>query len=267
MAKFTNSIVYKILSLIIYIALFMWMNSVISNSDLGNAGVQSTVDANANKNTVVQEEPSVPNILDDQIDCFLSEISAWLDEDEYYSYAVTDYDQDGNLELARTIVMGSGGFSKSDFFEYNNGHLEKISFSEEYEYSQPDPSVKAADCYYDPTEKVFYYYLVDTARNGSMQTLKTYYLFSFGIENKLSIKKVKAKYIEHDNSTGEDSYVFYDADKNEIEEERFNAMEEELLPGSIKKRCSFKWIKGSEMRKNTLEKMYESWAGFKMEDK
>ena len=146
MVKLKDSFIYKLISLAIYIVLFMMIRPVVLNADFSEVNAQDSDELQEGKN--------------EQLEYILSKQNVWLDEDDNYYYAVTDYDQDGNLEIARTINMGSGGYNSSQFFEYNNRTLKELSLSSEYADSEPNPSVNKADCFFDSNTGIYYYYTI-----------------------------------------------------------------------------------------------------------
>lgn len=281
-----ESIGYKLLSAAIYIFVGMWMIGVIKNTTVDEAGnlvVQKgisteQVELSNSDDEDFRVEPDETgdedveetidsNLLNEQIATFIALQGEWYidDENDYSSYAVTDYDFDQNLEICRTTTEGTGGFSTNVFFEYDNGGLRELSFGGDYEYSQPDISCFMCACYYDSAENLYHYVVTDSIRSGYQESYSVAYFFTFDYEDELLLEKIKSSHTLMDD-TGEvvTQEEYWNSEGESVDADEYNSLEETFFPGCEKKTCQFKWINRSKLKDNMEEKLYQSWEGFQL---
>ncbi len=111
-----------------------------------------------------------------QIALIASQVKKWTkmdsdsdDGEPYCSYAVTDLDQNGRLEIIESSAdQGSGRFTTSEYFQVNEAgdDLEQLSISDE-EYSQDDIVSNMDTVYYDESTGEYHYITGDFATAGA----------------------------------------------------------------------------------------------------
>lgn len=86
-----------------------------------------------------------------------------------YMYAVTDLDQNGRLEIIRSIQEGTGWFTYSDFMEINescNGFL-LWEWKERAGESEADIAVNDVPVFFDRENRTYYYIFDDLVKDGA----------------------------------------------------------------------------------------------------
>lgn len=111
--------------------------------------------------------------MEDQLKVLCKHSDKWLKKENkkepYLTYAVTDLDQNGRLEIiASADRMGSGQFSYTDYFQVNKAgdDVEKLWTSYEEGESQVDLVNDLGTAYYDPEKKEYHYITSDFATAG-----------------------------------------------------------------------------------------------------
>lgn len=111
--------------------------------------------------------------MEDQLKVLCKHSDKWLKKENkkepYLTYAVTDLDQNGRLEIiASADRMGSGRFSYTDYFQVNKAGdgIEKLWTSYEEGESQVDLVNDLGTAYYDPEKKEYHYITSDFATAG-----------------------------------------------------------------------------------------------------
>lgn len=112
--------------------------------------------------------------MEDQLKVLCKHSDKWLDKEDkkepYLTYAVTDLDQNGRLEIiASADRQGSGRFSYTDYFQVNEAGdgVEKLQTGYEEGESQVDLVNDLGTAYYDPEKKEYHYITGDFATAGA----------------------------------------------------------------------------------------------------
>ncbi|MBO5484736.1 MAG: hypothetical protein J5979_05960 [Lachnospiraceae bacterium] len=116
---------------------------------------------------------NLPDNITDQLKIIARKYKKWTkgesEDDPYLSYAVTDLDQNGRLEIiASSADQGSGRFTNSEYFQVNRAGdgLEKISTPYKEGWSQDDIVSNMETAYYDEDSGGYYYITGDFVTAG-----------------------------------------------------------------------------------------------------
>lgn len=124
------------------------------------------------------EETEFEEAVSEQIALIASQVKKWTDMDSdsddgepYCSYAVTDLDRDGRLEVIESSAdQGSGRFTTSKYFQVNEAGdaLERISTSDDADGNSQDDIVSNMETvYYDLSTGEYHYITGDFATAGA----------------------------------------------------------------------------------------------------
>lgn len=112
--------------------------------------------------------------VENQLQVFIKSADKWMErenrEEPYLTYAVTDLDQNGRLEiLASADRQGSGRFSYTEYYQVNEAgdDIEKIQTDYEEGESEADLVNDLTMAYYDPEKKEYHYITGDFATAGT----------------------------------------------------------------------------------------------------
>lgn len=193
---------------------------------------ESTTEEPTTEEPTTEEQTSMEPELayEDQIAFLAANYSQWVKTDPAvpYSYAVTDLDRNGRLEVVASVCMGTGFFTYTDIWEINesfNG-LTHSMFSDGDE-SRPDiiePSLTAYE-----REGGYYYIVMDYIRSGYAYNAET--VFSFRYQAGACVSDLLAYRETEVTADYEELTAYYTADGQEISEAEFEAMPQACFTG------------------------------------
>ena len=211
--------------------------------------------------------------IDDQIILIEQNMDMWKLSPDYanevYSYAVTDLDGNGRLELIASNMGGTGYFTYSKFYEVNeqyDGLVEcETNFVEGN--SQPDVIEPYVEMYYDWERKINFYLVYDLNK----LSMGEYHIIQnamYLVDGKIEVVPL-AKEIQY--YTAEDSSVVYqNAYGTEISEKMFVEMPEHTFGCADVYGVNFEWREMSELDdanyKAIREMLKGSYEGFTMNE-
>ena len=233
-----------------------------------------------------QEDPSPDDSSDiaAQLELIASSSSEWIPgEDEInfgvYSYAVTDLDQNGRLEIIVSSCQGTGFFTYSNIWQVSESKdsLDKLEFSSESEYSQPDIIIDQATVYYDAVSKTYNYIFEDYVRNGYAENFTTILSLNLNassvVTSALSSCHNLYTMTEEQTASGEDGAfvtTYTDADGNEITQSQYENAAAEAFSGCEEMTALFGWISDSDAlfpnmnAEELLQQLSASYEGFSL---
>ena len=193
------------------------------------------------------------------------------------SYAVTDLNQNGRLEIIVSSCQGTGIYTYSNIFEVNetmDGLMPYERVLEEY-VSEADIITETAAVYYDSETNIYHYIFDDFSKNGAAEYFENKRDWSLQdgqiIEKFLAYKSVI--YTGTDLSVPQ--ITCRDAgegtDQREITEEEYDNIEDTVFAGLDKKLAHIHWItresaSSAEMSTSeVLDMLSESWGAFFIE--
>lgn len=213
---------------------------------------------------------------EEQIALLVANRDLWYPADDYYvpySYAVTDLDQNGRLELLINICMGTGFFSENFAWEVNETGDGIVSCGEIFETyeSQVDLGYAAADAYYDAETDIYYFIAEDYIRNGWAFNATEVYAMS--LQNGQMQSRFLGSCSYENFEDGTQNITCIDASKAEITEEVFNVIDETVFADLQAMTVKFLWQAKNIADTDLLDAdgwhriLEESWLGFSMEEK
>ncbi|MBR3888242.1 MAG: hypothetical protein IKJ32_04000 [Clostridia bacterium] len=181
----------------------------------------------------------------EQLNVILNNKELWYKDDEFdqYSYAVTDLDQNGRLEIISSICQGTGLYTYTTIYEVNET-LEELNLCEsnleEYD-SQADIIKKNWIVFYDKYTEKYYYVLEDVTRNGMAELYenKRYFCLFNGESVEEYLVRKSTIY-----QNGIPEITFTDVNDNIINEEEYNKFENKYFNSFEKMMVNIEWLSG-----------------------
>ncbi|MBO4579762.1 MAG: hypothetical protein J5715_06375 [Clostridiales bacterium] len=234
----------------------------------------TTTEATTEESVPDETEPSQetePEILDVaiQMDIIVDNFDLWLVEDspEPYSYAVTDLNQNGWLEIvASSGMQGSGLFTSAKIFEVNEDmELDEYHFPNESTEGAFIPDIVEESIAYYVVDGVYTYITSDVTRISAAEHQVSLYSMSLDSESKKVDLNMLATSHSLVDENGKEKAEYFDADNNAIDEEQFNkfAMDKFMATSSASGFASIGWKTSEEMDQEDFEVLlHESWEAF-----
>ena len=257
------------------------------NNDSGTSakeetGKVTTTEAESVKDTVLPTEKATqealqttaPNDAEGQLKVIADNKEMWLTNEKYstYSYAVTDLNQDGRLEIVESVCEGTGIYTYTNIYEVSGDDSSLIQYEsllDEFT-SQADLITEKATVYYDKENNIYHYIFEDLAKNGAAEYYEN--IRDWSLQNGQIIEKFLAYRDTLYNAEGNAAITCeeQDADGNrkEITEEEYNAIAEKRFAGMEKKTANILWImkspeESADMNEEDIMAMLrESWEAF-----
>ncbi len=224
-------------------------------------------------NTAPTEKETESDTISEQLQFLVDNKEIWLDTSIPYQYAVTDFNQDGKLEIVRSICEGTGVYTTTQIFEVDASISSLINYEriwEEY-HSQADLIVGKASVYYDKENNIYHYVFDDLSKNGAAE----YY------ENKrdwyLQDEKIVENYLAFRTTLYQEagasvSITCNDANQEkEITEEEYNQIADVVFSDLTKMEVSIPWIVKdvTELQNASAsdlsQMLSESWKAFQIQ--
>lgn len=160
----------RILSVII--AIILLLSGCANNGD------------NQTDETTLLEPPS-PSSVEGQLSLLLNQSDVWLvnsgDESEKYYYTVTDFDQNGRLELFAASTQGTGIFTYGSLYEVSEDYtsLTECHTPCTDEGDLPEVIINSVPGAYDPNSGTYHYLFTNDSRNGSAEQYQSIVSLNF----------------------------------------------------------------------------------------
>lgn len=273
-----ESVGYKLLSAVIYIFIGVWMFNIISSAKVDESGRvivedvslfdgggssyrdDNEVSDNSNDDSDDEYNLSIPK---EQLDTFISHVDDWYLEGEDISYAVTDYNFDGNLEICRSTL--SGTFSTSVIFEYYHGQLKEYRFDDSL-VREPSIMCSSLPCYHQTNVLAYYYTSMAEFGSGPNEDVAIEYVFSVGPSTTINCESIKSMVMVTDDS-GEEILMerYRDETGDEIDFDTYNTVDDRYFADWEKQTCYFEFINAYELQNDMVSGLCQSWEGFYLE--
>ena len=187
-----------------------------------------------------------------QIELIAATADEWFEFDSYnfYSYCVTDRDNNGRLEIISGDIGGTGMFTMADIYEVSPELDSIIPCCEKGTINIDITSYDVCDVYTDNGTGTKYYALSDGFRAGWAEQGSTRY--ALYIKDSVYYSEVMADYLLLTDEDFNETTYYYDGNGNEVNEEYFENCYDIVFEGCDKSTASFGWING--------EKNTESWG-------
>lgn len=235
-------------------------------SETANSSVQTTPENPVQNDLTEAAEESTENTdlskeqIHEQLELIASKKDFWYPEDEFmmdaYMYAVTDLDQNGQLELITSLLAGTGLFTTSSFFEVNSEWNDLLLCPTNFIEgdSQPDIMLDHIPVYFDPSDQTYHYIVTDTIRNGAAE--------SYHSTQSLILKdgKIQADVLGRSStiySDGGSKVVcsYEDSNGQEITEEDYTSIASHHFSDLEAMDASFLWQKLSDLNALSQEEL------------
>ena len=204
-----------------------------------------------------------------QLNVILNNKNLWYKDTEFekYSYAVTDLDQNGRIEIVSSICQGTGIYTYTTIYEVNeNG--DRLSLCEsnltEYDFSQADIIKNNWKVFYDKFNNQYHYIFDDLTKVGMTE----YY------ENKrdfcLSNGKISERYLVRKTTLYENevpNITYTDFNNNVINEKEYNNFEDEYFNIYEKMMVNIEWLSNyTEIKLEDLKASYNNFIIYSIEN-
>lgn len=219
--------------------------------------------------------------IEKQLDLISENVALWWGDDDIlygsYGYSVTDFNQNGRLEIIASTCQGSGLYTRSSIWEVNesmDGLLPVENNISEGD-SEADIITESVPVYYDAAASHYYFIFDDAVRAGGAAYY--YNKRAVWLENGF----INQRYLASQSmifSDGSDKPVITseDADGHSITEDQYNVIADTFYGDLEKLQASLFWIEAddiSEAGDKTIAEISgeevrklisKSWDGFQI---
>lgn len=226
-----------------------------------NANVDEDENENENEeNNIASSNDKLE--IEKQLNLILNNRDLWYKDTEWdkYSYAITDLDKNGRIEIISSICQGSGVFTHTEIYEVNENVDDlKLCESNLAEYDTYGDIIKDEFVvFYDSINNQYHYIFDDLTRNGAAE----YY------ENKrdfcLSDGVINEKYLVYKSTIYEDeipNIVCTDLNDNTITEEEYDNFEDKYFSDFEKMKVKIEWLTNyTEIELDDLQHSYNNFS-------
>ncbi len=209
-----------------------------------SVSVVGTEDIAQTTETSTQPEEAVMS-SEAQIELIVQEQERWLPEEEWYyqpySYAITDLNQNGRLELLVSICEGTGIYTMTDVYEVSKDgeSLIRCDNSMGEGASQVDLIVGKAPVYYNEKSGTYTYLFSDFMRSGWEWNGEEVRAISLdeGVLTEILIAGVSNEYDMEGNCTT----TYYNAVGEDIDETAYHAAVADYFADCAEMEALFAW--------------------------
>lgn len=222
---------------------------------------------NEDNKEIIDESGEKVDVTEKQIDVVFSNKTLWNKDTEFekYSYAVTDLDQNGRIEIITSICQGTGMYTTTTIYEVNES-MDGLNLCESNleEYDSGADIIKNNwKVFYDKSNNKYHYVFEDLTRNGATE----YY------ENKrdfcLNDGKITETYLVRKDTIYESDLpkvTCTDLNGNEITEEQYKNFEDEFFTNYEKMNVNIEWLSNyNEIGMEDLQNSYNKFGIIKNE--
>ena len=202
-----------------------------------------------------------------QLNVILNNKNLWYKDTEFekYSYAVTDLDQNGRMEIISSICQGTGIYTYTTIYEVSeNGDGLNLCESNLEEYdSEADIIKNSWEVFYDNTNKKYHYIFDDLTKNGAAEYYESKRDFC------LSNGKISESYLVRKNTiyqNGSPKITYTDLNNNSINEEKYNSFADEFFNNYEKMLVNIEWLSNyTEIKLEDLKASYNNFTVYSIE--
>lgn len=222
-----------------------------------------------------ESNAAVNTDYDSQLQLIADNATVWMGDTELtaepYFYAVTDFDQNGRLEIVQSSCQGTGLYTYTQIWEVNEATTELVpcQFSSPEGDSQPDIITDPDEVYFDEANDRYFYIFSDDIRNGAAEHYRSWIAFSLQdgvVETSLLAQS-------HSIYSSDSSVVttYTDAAGNDIDEDAYNAAAENAFANLTPMKAVIGWTdytvseQLSGLTNTEIKDVLEnSWKGFSL---
>lgn len=158
-----------------------------------------------------------------------------------YSYAVTDLDKNGRIEIVASMNYGSANITETKYYEVSESgdsltELEHIYTGD----SQADVTFGSAKCYKDKDSGQIYYVFTDINKKNIRESYTSKIALTL-FEGKVTEEVLAVEASIYNDSTEEYDLSYTDGQGNAISESRYNTIEASRFEGYKTMSATFGW--------------------------
>ncbi len=225
------------------------------NNETVNNETEETTSSTPNDDVTqgTDEEDNTKSDIDKQIDIIAANVDMWKIITDYAneicSYAVTDLDGNGRLEVIASNMAGTGFYTYSYFYEVNEQFDGLVKCETDFVEgsSQPDIIDIIGDpvvMYHDAATNTFYYIEDDLLKVGL-----EYYRYKSALslkDGRVTVTSLASEVHNYVSETG--TITYWSTTGEEITEEYYNSIADAIFAGCEKYKIVFGWqdMKGLE---------------------
>lgn len=227
---------------------------------------------NTENNTAEAGEGENQDTTAMQLQLIADNIDTWRGDDEtvIYSYAVTDLDMNGRLEIISSSCQGTGLYTYTSVWEVDEAlnKLDPIENPALEGESQADIIVESTPVYFDADSGEYNYIFGDVTRNGAAEYYENLRAIALR-EGVLSQKDLAYKTTIYEASDAKSTVTCTASDGRTISEDEYEDAPETAFAGLEKKKAAFGWMNADRETINAmdgaalydmLEKSYEGFS-------
>lgn len=205
--------------------------------------------------------------IEKQLNLIMNNKNLWYKDTEFekYSYAVTDLDKNGRIEIISSICQGTGIYTYTEIYEVNESMDDLIlceSNLMEYD-SQADIIKNQFTVFYDKSNNQYHYIFDDLTKNGAAEYYENKRDFSLS-DGKIEEKYLARKTTIYQNSSPTVTYT--DLENKEISEEEYNNIENKVFEDYEKMMVNIEWLTNyTEIKLEDLKTSYNNFLIYKVE--
>lgn len=195
-----------------------------------------------------------------QLDLIAENQSLWLgtEEDIWWSYAVTDLNGNGLLEIVATETHGTGNFTTTHVWEVSEDFQSLIPRTAQEADLTPILFSSTLPCYHNAEENRYVYVEIDTNKNGYAEYLES--INAMELEGTLTRRVLARKHTVYSND-GSETVTCTDGEGNSITPEAYDSAADNAFSGFTKAAASLTWVT-PESGAVTREMLETSWNGW-----
>ncbi|MCR5528418.1 MAG: hypothetical protein K6F49_04275 [Saccharofermentans sp.] len=240
---------YDIFFLILLLLLTSCSSHTNGPSNLDSSEYTPTEYSDESVNVTSSTTYDIDEVYRWQLDTIYDNSEVWkfsdedrIDPDWYCFYAITDFDQDGYLEVCKQAVYSNGPNTRMWLYEVTaDMSLVRLEseIDEDMDYTSsnyPDFDMNEPIEYFQDENGV-YYYLVHDCKSYGLSSVYNNYSYMALVDNRIIIRDVC--YIHSENA--DEIINYYNSDGNEVSEEEYSSIYEEYI-ASATNNVSLGWF-------------------------
>ena len=210
--------------------------------------------------------PEVPYA--DQIALLAANDAQWVKTDPAvpYSFAVTDLDRNGRLEIITSICMGTGFFSENEIWEVNGTFDGVVRCETDFDEYYSESDLFSGDMKAFERGGDYYYIVTDYIRNGYAYHAEE--TRSMCLKDGAYSETLLAYRVTEVSEDYEETTTYYNADDEVISEAEFSMMSEMCFPDARPYTATLSWVSFYEYEIEVMDTiawesvLTESWQSF-----
>jgi hypothetical protein len=227
--------------------------------------------------SISESSNSDTTTYDSQLQLIANNVAVWMGDTELvaepFYYAVTDLDQNGQLEIIQSSCQGTGLYTYTSLWEVNANGTELIpcQLSITEGDSQPDIITDPDMVYFDEVNDCYFYIFCDDIRDGAAEHYQSKVALSLqdGVATTMLLSQMHSIYTSPENVV----ITYTDADGKTIDEEAYNMAAENTFTGLTAMEATIGWTDYTVSTQlitlteaELMEVLETSWESFSLSD-